>query len=314
MKRSWVTAVVAAAAACAVGLASTLGAATRFETARVPGTRITLRHPLGFVPSEYGTMLAFPGTNAWIKVFEVKLSASKQISGAKKALAKVAKVLERKDVQVDSYKGFYSRVRLGKGKRRQVRWTLVFGDEKESVLIVASAPGAIARALNPIYRETLLSARWDRKYPVHPFEGLPFILPGKSILEFATRRGAELTFSREGRVQRSGPDDPVLVVSTVSARVPEEAQAEFCAAAVRYTGVFNDVKVLAKGEIQVDGMTGCELLARGVNRVDQRPGLIYQAVLFESDRYYDFKGIAGIRWRAQYVEEFGRMARRIKRR
>jgi len=108
-------------------------------------------------------------------------------------------------------------------------------------------------------------------------------------------------------------DDPILVVTTLSQKIPEEAQAEFCTQRIQASPIVKDLELVASGEVEADGIKGCEALARGMDRQTGRPMMVYEANLFEGSRYYNFNGLAGVRFRAEYVSEFARTARRIRR-
>jgi hypothetical protein len=272
--------------------------------------------PKFFVRAEFGTAFEFPNGVARIQVNEI----SRPFEAVKAGITEEQfrqigrRVKEWKDVEIDGYPGIFVHSLPPEGQRLPQEWMLVFGSEKESVIIKAIGRPGSEKALDKVYRKSLLGARWEPERKFSPFESLPFVLAGNSIFEFANRYYATLVFTKDGMTQRASPDDPILIVTTVPQKVPEEERAGFCQRAITQNPSVEVLEVVAAGPAAADGIRGCEALARARDLQTDRPMMVYEGNLFERGRYYNFKGVAGVRFRAEYVTEFARMIRRVRRR
>ena len=271
--------------------------------------------PKFFMRTEFGMGYVFPNAGARVQVTEFPRPLSQMLEGySAEGIARSGyRVKAREEVEIDGYPGLFIHAVPKPEVEGRPRWTAVFGNDQATVVIDASGAPGSDEALDVLYRKALLGARWDPKLQFSPYEGLPFILAGNSRFEFASRYGTALTFTLGGKTTRESPDDPVLVVTTVPQKVPEEARAEFCNQRIQASPVVENLELVASGAVEVDGIKGCEALARAMDKQSGRPMMVYEANLFEGSRYYNFNGIAGVRFRAEYVTEFARTARRIRR-
>ncbi|MFQ5699185.1 MAG: hypothetical protein ACE5IL_12980, partial [Myxococcota bacterium] len=162
--------VLAVASLPALGLG-----AQALRTARIPGTRVTLSYPPGFSVVEYGTALHVPNAPAWIRVSEIRIPIQERIAATRRGLAKAKDALEMRDVRIGPYEGLYLRTKVRAGAGRV--WSVIFGNERESVRIVATGPEKLAPLMGPQYEKMLLDARWQPGRPLNPYEALPFVLP-----------------------------------------------------------------------------------------------------------------------------------------
>ncbi len=307
-------------AALAIGL---LGAALFLSSAhaqegeyhRLLGTRVSMVRPKFFMRTEFGMGYVFPNAGARVQVTEYPRPLSQVLEGYSNELIDRSgfRVKAREEVEIDGNPGLFLHTAPKSGSEGLARWTAVFGNEQATVVIDASGAPGSEEALDVLYRKALLGARWEPKLQYSPYEGLPFILAGRSRFKFAARYGTALTFTLGGKPTRETPDDPILVVTTIPQQVPEEARAEFCTQRIQASPVVKDLELVASGEVEVDGIKGCEALARAMDKQSGRPMMVYEANLFEGSRYYNFNGLAGVRFRAEYVSEFARTARRIRR-
>jgi hypothetical protein len=281
---------------------------------RVRGTRVTLVKPNLFVQAPYGMAFLFPNGGAQIQVSEFpRPLASMQAGFASAARSTPGVELEMEEgLEVNGHHGVFMVVKPT-DPSGFTQWALLLGDEKECALIVGTGPENQHDTFDRIYRRVLLSAEWDRGARVNPYDALPFILTGKSLFDFATRYQSNLTFTLGGKTERESPDDPLLVVSVIDGRVDESQHEEFCKQSLLQTAAMKDVAVVASGLFESDGMKGCEAIGEARAVTDERSMMIYDATLFEKSRRYSFKGIAGVRFRAQYVAEFARMTRQLRR-
>jgi hypothetical protein len=285
------------------------------EHHRLLGTRVSMVRPKFFMRTEFGMGYVFPNAGATVQVNEIPRPLSQMLEGySEEAIERSSyRVKAREEVEIDGYPGLFLHAVPKPGLEGRSTWTLVFGNEQATVLIDASGAPGSDEALDILYREALLGARWDPTLQFSPYEGLPFILAGKSRFEFASRYGSSLTFTLGGKTARESPDDPVLVVTTVPQTVPEDARADFCNQRIQSFPVVENLELVASGAVEADGIRGCEALARAKDKQSGRPMMVYEGNLFEGSRYYNFNGLAGVRFRAEYVSEFARTTRSIRR-
>lgn len=286
------------------------------ELTRVLGTHVWMPKPDHFVQSDFGTALVFPNAVAQIQVAEIARPFEQTAKSYSKEATEGLNVTVRREEKISGYPGLYLRISGPRNATGLSRWVAAFGNETYSVVLTAVGPSQHEEVFDIVYRRALLGARFDPRFALNPFEGLPFFIAGlgSGTFRFASRLQSTLMFTLHGTPTREGPDDPAVIVSFQPSAVDEERRAKLCTEALAATPRVKDIEVVANNKLEADGMSGCEALARAIDIETGRPMVLYEANLFEPSRYYTVKGLAGVRFRQQYVTEFARFARQIRRR
>lgn len=232
---------------------------------RVVETRVSLIPPSGFTASERFPGYSQESTGSSIMVTEFPASFAETSSGLStpSALSKRGMVLLKKQrVVVGGQTGILAQVKQIFPEAEYLKWLLLFGDGKKSVLITAAFPKELESQLSEAMKASILTARLDSQKNVPPTEGLNFSITEKGGLKLANRMANLLAYSRDGIFPSKDLNDPIFVVGQ-SLREIDIADAEaFVKARVRQTAEVTDVEIEQSNKVTIDNLKGYEIVAK----------------------------------------------------
>lgn len=156
----------------------------------VDGTRASLVPPDGFTASSQFPGFTQESTYASILVTEFPASfieASSAFSSTSALSERGMVLIEKQQVSVSGQAGILALVMHNISGTEYLKWILVLGDEKESVLITAAFSKELERQLSDKMKASVLTAKWDREKNIAPTEGLTFSITEKGELRIAKR-------------------------------------------------------------------------------------------------------------------------------
>src|SRR5262245_50873456 len=152
----------------------------------VPGTRVYLDPPSGFIPAE-----RFPGfqreeKGASIMVTELPGPAATMQKGmtAKLLATRGMTLIRSQTVKVDGNDALLLHVSQSAAGVSFLKWMLVAGDAKQTVMVVGAFPKAAGELSLPV-RRAVLSTTWGAKRQIAPYEGLAFRVDATPALRLA---------------------------------------------------------------------------------------------------------------------------------
>lgn len=283
----------------------------------IAGTRIKLQPPADFAASSqfagYGLqshassimITEMPGPFA-----EISAGFSSEPELTKRGMA----LLDKQEIKVGGADGLLVKIRQNAAGTEFLKWILVFGDAKESVVITAAFPQEHETALSERMRASILTAEWDREKSVTPFEGLNFTFGEKGDLKFAKRVGGALLFTESGEfVPSENVDEPLLVVAQSVSEAAADNLEKFAETRILQTSTLTDFKIEQSNKIVIDDLDGYEITAKAKDKKSGRSMVIYQAMLFEGRNYFLVQGLVSDKNRQPYLEIFKEMAKTLER-
>jgi hypothetical protein len=282
----------------------------------VRGTKVSLIKPSGFT-----TATTFPGfqqdsTQASIVVTEIP-GAYQQVTAdftAANLKTRGMNQLSRDNVTIAGYPGLLVRVSQSANATTYNKWIAVFGDEKETVSIVATLPASGDASLLRSLRNITTSAKWNRTKVVDPFADLKFTVTATPDLKFAKRIQNALLYNKSGVFQSSDPDDPILVVSQAISTVIVSDPQQYAQKRLAQTQQAKNIKIVATTPMTINGLQGYEIIADASDATNNRPIVIYQVMLFEGQTYYIIQGLVGSNAKSKYLPEFKKIATSFRKR
>src|SRR5688572_23683795 len=250
----------------------------------IPGTRVSLVPPDTFTAASQ-----FPGfwreaVGASIIVTEFPASFVEVVAGFgdPSALEKRGMFLVRKqEVNVNRQTGLLLRIKQVASGIPYLKWLLIFGNEKESVMIAASFPEVLEKELSEQMKASILTAKWNDKIQVSLTEGLNFTVAAKGELKPARRVANNLLFSRQGIFPSKVVDDPIFLVGQSLSQVEINDQEHFAKTRVLQTDTITDIALEESRPVTVDKLTGYEVVADGKDKASGESVVIYQVILYE---------------------------------
>jgi len=286
---------------------------TGAERQRVPGTGVSFVPPQGFSSSK-----RFPGfiredLGASIMITEMPGA----VEQTKKALAPEvlrdvgAELISSKTQTVDGRESLLVKLKQPAEGTVSLKWILVTGGEKETLLIVAEFPEDSDARIGEAIRDSILNASWKPETKSKDlFEGLPFRVSATSKLKLAGRMSSNVLLTASGTFGPHGPEEPVLIVGSSIADVDLEDLRAFSERRLKEVTTIRDVRDIQDRAVRVGDMEACELVADATHRDTGTPVRVYQLIAVSKSNpkaYY----ISGGRSTKDKASEFLREFRRV---
>ncbi len=280
----------------------------------VKGTKINLIKPEGF--TESNNFPGFQSTNGTtIVVTEFPGAYTNVASGftPENLKPRGMNLISKEKVSVDSYQGFLVKFTQNANGQEYGKLGVIFGDDKESVFIVASFPIELEKDFSSLLKDSLINAKWDRKKEVDPFADLSFSIDGSGPLKFAKRLQSTLLYSQDGKFPVE-VETPIFVVGKSVSDFPE-GNTDYKAFAENRLNqsVENKNIAVVSGElVTIDNINGYEIIASANDSATNAPVAIYQVLLFDDKNYFIMQGLVGAKSKDQFLVEFKKIARSFK--
>lgn len=301
-------------AACAMVLALATGSALHAEPVSVQGTKVSMDPPAGFAPAK-----RFPGFQSEeyrsaIMVSEIPGPIADVRAGmTRRGLATRGMVLLNSETKTiagrEALVLSVSQKAHGQVFRKRM---VVFGDGKNSVVIVATFPEAFAGTAGPAIEQSLLSARWNPNKVLDPLEGLPFRITESGSLKIANRMSSALLLTEGGAKGAVAPAEPFLVItsSVDDRRIADlKSFAQNRMARIRQV---KDLDSIVGRALTVDGVPAFELLATAADRRTGTPLRIYQLMISDGKGYFLAQGMVGVAKGDTYIAQFREISESLR--
>jgi hypothetical protein len=274
---------------------------------RVPGTRVTLDAPPGFASAEQFPGFQNAADQASILVSELPGSAVAMKRGMTRAAlaSRGMTLLESSTAAVDGQDVLLLHVRQGSPAGHVLKWMLIGGDARRTVMIVGTYPADGDAGVGDQIKSALLGARLGvAANSPDPFEGLPFRISPTPRLKIAGRVTNLLTLTETGTMTPGNPDAALYFVGHSIGNAPISDLAAFSrrrlAQTTRTRGISN-----VRGEpATLDGMDAYELEAEATDTQTARPVHIYQMIAPDEGGYFIIQGLVTPGRAAEMVPEF----------
>src|SRR5215510_15421935 len=188
---------------------------------KVPGTKVRLVPPTDLKPSE-----RFPGfwdeeTSSSIVITEMPAPYSEIANGfTKEALAaKGMNLLSKKEISLNGRPGILLHVGQEARSIAFLKWMVITGNEKETVLVTATFPEEMKAKLSSAMEQSALSVQWDAEAKVDPLAGLNFSFNDDPSLRFARRISNGVMLTKDGALSGKPNNDPFFIIGPSVSKV-----------------------------------------------------------------------------------------------
>ncbi|MDQ7821412.1 MAG: hypothetical protein RDV48_01320 [Candidatus Eremiobacteraeota bacterium] len=301
-----------AAAALLVVLISPLYAAERVA---IEGTRVSLVPPGKFQKAENFQGFQLKDKNASILIMEITAPYGKFAEAfTKEGLAsRGMKLLAKEALPLKSGRGLLLSVSQNAYGTDFRKWIVVTGDNDTTVMITAVFPESFEKELSKTMKASILSFRLSEKKDSQGTEGLPFSIEIQPPLKLARRFGNNLLFSKNGEFPAQNEKDPVFIVgASVSSGLVVDDKKEYSLQRVKKVEQVKDIAVESTAEVTIDGITGYEIVASGIDRKEGFKTLVYQVMLFKETDYFIIQGFSDEEEKGTYLPLFKKIAESFK--
>ncbi|HET6889688.1 MAG TPA: hypothetical protein VFH31_01190 [Pyrinomonadaceae bacterium] len=301
------------------GLA-TIGASQTVESPKpetaIPGTRVSLVPPAGFTPAAQFSGFWQESLGSSIMVTEFPGPLSEVSSGflnpsdlAKRGMA----LLNKLEVKVNNETGLLLNLKQNAFGTEYRKWLLIFGDEKESVMLAATFPKELEGDLSEKMKASILTVKWDRERKVAPTEGLNFTFTEKGEIKLAKRIANSLLYTKSGIFPSKAVDDPLFIIGQTLSKLDIDDKEQFAKSRLSQTATITEIEIERLSQVTVDNLSGYEILAKGNDTESGNSMVVYQVVLYEDRSYYIMQGLVSAKHGQTYLPVFKEMARSFRR-
>lgn len=307
--RAFGAAVATLTALCAVAAVSARGAE------RVTGTRVTLEPPAGFVQETRFPGFGHAESGASIMVTEIPGPIAQVRAGMTKTglAGRGMALVESEELKVGGEEAQLVRVTQSAAGVSYEKWLLLFGNARESVVVVATYKEQDASSKREPMKRAVLSARRDENTTSDRLEGLPFRIDETDTLKIANRVSNLLLLTERGIAGAVDTDSPLLVVGASINDVDLSDLAAFADRRLRQIEQVSDVAHVEGTAMEVGGLPAYELTASAADKSTGKPLRVYQLVVAHGSTYFLAQGMVGVKRAEQFVPEFRAVARSLRR-
>lgn len=298
-----------ARSSAALLLIAWVAAVSAQDLVRVPGTGTSLRPPPGFSVAD-----RFPGflradLQSSITVTELPAPAPTLTQAmTREAMASQGMtLLSSATEKVAGREGLLVQAAQNVGGTEFLKWILTIGDDRHTVVIVATYPRSADAGMGSAIRRSLLDATWTPGGSTDDFEGLPFRVTPTPALKVAGRVGNMLMLNESGTLTSADPANALYIVGSSTSEVQIADLRAFAEERARQTTSLKDFSLVEERPIQVGGRAGHELVMRAA---DVKTGVamrLYQVIAPEPGGYLIVQGLVGEARAADMLSEFRRV-------
>ena len=283
----------------------------------VPGTGISLVPPDGFQPAATFDGFQHVASGASIMVTQVAgpyAQISLGLSMPHALRQRGMELVEGAERPAGDEPGKLVRVEQEANGIVADKWIRVFGSSERTAMIVATIPRSSGDTWMPRLRTSVLTARWDeRAGPRGPFDGTSFRLRELGGLQFVSKMGGMLMFTPDGEPDSGRTGKPLFLAGpSIAPRTPSESR-DFAEERIRNVEGHRVTEIESVTPVEIDGMSGLEIVAKAMDRDASAEAVIWQTMLFDGAGYWRSVGIARESDREPMLESFRNISRSLER-
>jgi len=281
----------------------------------IPGTKVALPQPPGFVLSDSFSGLMCPELGASIVVTEMPAGYG-EVAFALEAPSLEAQGLEplaNEDAIIGGREGRVVHVRQEHDGNTFEKWIAVGGNEEASIMLTATYPEQIAKDVSSAMRNTILAARWDPQLELPPFSGMPFELELAGEFDVATRMQGNVILTKSGELPQQPSEEPVFITAYGDLTTPAADRAQYSRDRLNAMEGLLDVTERSFEELVLDGVPATIVAADAKEAQSGKPIIFYQALVFDEARLYVLQGFVPQDGSGEILESFRQMTRSFTR-
>jgi hypothetical protein len=283
---------------------------------KVPGTKVSLVPPASLNPSD-----RFPGfmdeeTNSSILVTEMPAPYSEIANGfTKEALAtKGMGLLSKKEISLNGRPGILLHVEQEARSIAFLKWMVVTGNEKETVLVTATFPEEMKAQISSAMEQSALSVQWDAEAKIDPLAGLNFSFNDDPSLKFAKRISNMVLFTKDGALPGRPTNDPFFIIGPSVSEAAISDIKKFAEMRLMQIEQVSGQVINKQSDVTIAGLPGSEIIAEARWKdLPDAPVVVYQVLLLDGTNYFIMQGIAAREEQEKYLAIFTRIAQSFRR-
>lgn len=283
---------------------------------QVAGTKFLLIPPTGFIPATNFQGFQQMNSGASILVMEIPGPFAESTKGFNEQGLKTQGVVLKKkeEIKVNGNPGLFLTTEQFAYGTNYSKYILVFGDSKATYMVNGTFPKEVIE-LDKDVRESMLSVVYESELTVNPLNTVPFTVDTENTkLKFAKSMTGMLLYTVDGNVPTESTDKTSFIVGLSLANVQTVDKKLTAINRIKrlpYSEIEIDEDKIH--EIEIDGISGYEIVGKGTDKNTGTKELVYQVMLFSDTGYYIIVGTAKNDFE-QNLALFETVARTLRRR
>lgn len=253
----------------------------------IKGTKVSLISPKGFIDGLNFLGLQQTESGSSIMILDIPGPYSETSQGITKnnLLSKGVEVSRIENLTINGLPAIFVTGTQNANGTIYTKMILVFGTEKETLLINGVYPENMKKIGDEI-RKSMLSVYYEADKIIDPFDALDYTIDvTETKLKFGKSMSNALLFSVDGQVPTKSSDKTNLIVTKSFSEIKTDDKKLFCINRLKQFRI-EVGKIEYTNEISIDGISGYEIFARGVNKKTRETENIYLVILFSDNLYY----------------------------
>jgi hypothetical protein len=264
------------------------------QSTQVTGTKVSLKPPAGFTPSEQFPGFLREASGASIMVTEMPAPYSKITEAfTKEALApKGMTLLARRPHTISGKAGLLLHLRQVAQGTTYLKWIVATGTEKETVLITATFPETVKLKWSAALEKSVSGAQWNDAAEIDQFAGLNFSIKDHPEMKIARRITNLLLLTPDGTIAGKPTNDPMLIVGSAFSEVAIDDLKQFAAVRLQEINQIKGVAIKQQTPVTIAGLPGSEIIADAEWHNPVAPVTVFQIILQSEKSYFILQGFA----------------------
>lgn len=169
------------------------------------------------------------------------------------------------------------------------KYILVFGSDFETIMINGAVPQNLQQIAQNV-KKSILTVYYEAGKKVDPLDAIDFKLDvSKTKLKFAKSVSGSLIYTVDGELPTKSTDKTDLIAGKSFSKVNAQDKKLLAMNRIKQMPL-NVENIEFTNEITIDGISGYEISASGINKETGKQESIYQVMLFSDNLYYMLLG------------------------
>lgn len=261
------------------------------EYQNVVGTKISLIPPQGFLKASNFLGFQQNQNGSTIMVLDIPGPFSEVSKGftKEKMLSQGVEVKEIENLIVNNLPAVFLTGEQNAYGNIYTKYVLAFGTDKETIIINGASPNNL-KEIGKAVKLSILSSFYEADKKINPFEVVDFeINVSASKLIFAKSMVNSLIFTPDGILPTKSINKTLLTVGKSFSKTSIEDRKLFSLNRLKQFPI-EILKIESTEEINIDRISGYEIIAITNDKKTNEQEKVYLALLFSDNLYYIFYG------------------------
>lgn len=261
------------------------------EHQNIVGTKISIIPPIGFIKADNFLGLQQTQSGATIMVLDIPAPFAETSKGLTKEgfLSQGVEVKTIKKLTLNNLPAIFVIGEQNAYSNTYTKYILCFGTEKETIMINGAIPSNLEKIAKEV-KTSILSSFYEENKKIDPFEVLDYEIDvSKSKMIYAKGMSNTMTFNIDGLLPTKSQDKTSLFIAKSFSKIPVEDKKLFALNRLKQLPI-NIINIENTETIEIDTISGYQILLTTNNKKTNEPEKIYFVILFSDNLYYILYG------------------------